>query len=68
MNAQGGFAAYTACKAGVHGLTRSLARDFGPDRIRVQQPSSPAGVMTERQVKLWLDDDGERPRSRRTSA
>ncbi len=59
MNAEGGYAAYTAAKAAVHGLTRSLARDFGPDRIRVNTVV-PGWVMTERQVKLWLDADGER--------
>jgi NAD(P)-dependent dehydrogenase (short-subunit alcohol dehydrogenase family) len=30
MIGQGGMAAYTAAKSGVLGLTRSLARDFGP--------------------------------------
>ncbi len=59
MNGDGGFAAHTACKAGVHGLTRSLARDFGPDRIRVNTVV-PGWVMTERQIKLWLDAEGER--------
>jgi NAD(P)-dependent dehydrogenase (short-subunit alcohol dehydrogenase family) len=59
MNAQGGFAAYTAAKAAVHGLTRSLARDFGPDRIRVNTVV-PGWVMTERQLTLWLDAEGER--------
>ncbi|MBL8698519.1 MAG: SDR family oxidoreductase [Alphaproteobacteria bacterium] len=59
MNAEGGYAAYTASKAAVHGLTRSLARDFGPDRIRANTVV-PGWVMTERQIKLWLDDDGER--------
>ncbi len=59
MNAEGGYAAYTAAKAAVHGLTRSLARDFGPDRIRVNTVV-PGWVMTERQVKLWLDPEGER--------
>jgi len=59
MNAEGGYAAYTAAKAAVHGLTRSLARDFGPDQIRVNTVV-PGWVMTERQVKLWLDADGER--------
>ena len=49
----------TACKAGVEGLTRSLARDFGPDRIRVNT-LVPGWVMTERQVALWLDEVGER--------
>ena len=59
MNAEGGYAVYTACKAGVEGLTRSLARDFGPDRIRVNT-LVPGWVMTERQVALWLDEVGER--------
>ena len=59
MNAEGGYAAYTACKAAVHGLTRSLARDFGPDRIRANTVV-PGWVMTERQIALWLDADGER--------
>lgn len=59
MNAEGGYAAYTASKAAVHGLTRSLARDFGPDRIRANTVV-PGWVMTERQIKLWLDEDGER--------
>ena len=30
MVGQGGMAAYTASKSGVLGLTRSLARDYGP--------------------------------------
>ncbi|MSP88237.1 MAG: SDR family oxidoreductase, partial [Alphaproteobacteria bacterium] len=59
MNGDGGFAAYTASKAAVHGLTRSLARDFGPDNIRANTVV-PGWVMTERQVKLWLDEAGER--------
>ena len=39
---EGGYPAYATCKAAVEGLTRSLARDLGPDRIRVNT-SSPAG-------------------------
>ena len=59
MNAEGGYAAYTSCKAAVAGLTRSLARDFGPANIRVNT-LVPGWVMTERQVALWLDAAGER--------
>lgn len=59
MAGEGGFAVYTAAKAAVHGLTRSLARDFGPANIRVNTVV-PGWIMTERQVALWLDEDGER--------
>jgi NAD(P)-dependent dehydrogenase (short-subunit alcohol dehydrogenase family) len=55
----GGMAAYTACKSGVLGLTRSLARDLGPFRIRVNAVA-PGWVMTERQLALWVDDEARR--------
>lgn len=32
--------------------------DLGKDRIRINTVS-PGWVMTDRQVKLWLDDEGE---------
>jgi NAD(P)-dependent dehydrogenase (short-subunit alcohol dehydrogenase family) len=56
---QGGMAAYTASKSGVTGLTRSLARDLGPDNIRVNTVS-PGWIMTERQLKLWVTPEGEK--------
>jgi NAD(P)-dependent dehydrogenase (short-subunit alcohol dehydrogenase family) len=59
MTGEGGYPAYTTAKAAVHGLTRGLARDFGPDKIRVNTVV-PGWVMTERQIKLWLDETGER--------
>ena len=59
MVGQGGMAAYTACKSAVLGLTRSLARDFGPDNIRVNA-IAPGWIMTRRQKELWLTPDGER--------
>jgi NAD(P)-dependent dehydrogenase (short-subunit alcohol dehydrogenase family) len=54
---QGGMPVYTTSKAAVEGLTRSLARDLGPFNIRVNT-LVPGWVMTERQVRLWLDDKG----------
>ena len=55
MLKQGGMPVYTTAKAAVQGLTRSLARDFGPFDIRVNT-LVPGWVMTEKQVRLWVDD------------
>jgi D-xylose 1-dehydrogenase len=55
---QGGMPAYTTAKAAVEGLTRGMARDLGPDRIRVNTVI-PGWIMTERQVKLWLTPEAE---------
>ena len=54
---QGGMPVYTTAKAAVQGLTRSLARDFGPFNIRVNT-LVPGWVMTEKQLRLWVDDAG----------
>ena len=59
MIPQGNFPSYASSKAAVHGLTRTLARDFGPNRIRVNT-LVPGWVMTEKQRRLWLDEAGER--------
>jgi NAD(P)-dependent dehydrogenase (short-subunit alcohol dehydrogenase family) len=56
MLMQGGMAAYTTSKAGVQGLTRSLARDLGPFNIRVNT-LVPGWVMTEKQLALWVNDE-----------
>ncbi|MDE1146866.1 MAG: SDR family NAD(P)-dependent oxidoreductase [Azospirillaceae bacterium] len=48
-----GYPAYVAAKAAVTGLTRALAREFGPDGIRVNTVV-PGWVMTERQQRLWV--------------
>jgi D-xylose 1-dehydrogenase len=64
MIGQGGMPGYSAAKAAVMGLTRSLARDFGPDNIRVNS-IAPGWIMTERQIALWLDEEGERELMRR---
>jgi len=59
MLKQGGFPVYATSKAAVQGMTRGLARDLGPFRIRVNT-LVPGWVMTEKQKRLWLDDDGRR--------
>lgn len=51
--------AYVTAKSAIGGLTRGLARELGPENIRVNCVV-PGWVMTERQIKLWLDADGER--------
>jgi NAD(P)-dependent dehydrogenase (short-subunit alcohol dehydrogenase family) len=55
---QGGMPAYTTAKAAVEGLTRGMARDLGPDKIRVNTVI-PGWIMTERQVTLWLTPEAE---------
>jgi len=55
MLKMGGMPVYTTAKAAVQGLTRSLARDFGPWRVRVNT-LVPGWVMTERQQRLWFTE------------
>jgi NAD(P)-dependent dehydrogenase (short-subunit alcohol dehydrogenase family) len=47
-----GLIAYTTAKSAIIGFTRSLARELGPDGIRVNCVT-PGWVMTERQRKTW---------------
>jgi D-xylose 1-dehydrogenase len=54
---QFGLPVYATCKAAVQGLTRSLAREFGPHAIRVNT-LVPGWVMTEKQLRLWVTDEG----------
>jgi NAD(P)-dependent dehydrogenase (short-subunit alcohol dehydrogenase family) len=58
MLSLGNMPAYVTAKAAVQGLTRGLARDLGPDLIRVNTVV-PGWIMTERQVNLWLTPEGE---------
>lgn len=56
MMGNGGYPAYTAAKAGITGLTRGLARDLGPDKIRVNA-LIPGWVLTQRQLDLWANPE-----------
>jgi NAD(P)-dependent dehydrogenase (short-subunit alcohol dehydrogenase family) len=51
-------AAYAAAKGGVNSLSKSLAREWGPDNIRVNA-LSPGWVVTQRQLELWLTPQAE---------
>lgn len=49
---------YQAAKAAVIGMTRGLARDLGPDGIRLNAVT-PGWIMTQRQIDLWLTPEAE---------
>lgn len=62
--AGGGFPAYATAKSAVHGLTRTMARDLGDHRIRVNCVV-PGWIMTERQKDLWATPEAlEKHRAR----
>ncbi len=50
--ARPGMVAYTTSKAAIAGLTRTMARELGPQGIRVNC-IVPGPLRTERQAKLW---------------
>lgn len=50
--------AYVAAKGAINALSKSLAREWGCDRIRVNAVS-PGWVITERQLELWLTPEAE---------
>jgi NAD(P)-dependent dehydrogenase (short-subunit alcohol dehydrogenase family) len=53
-----GMAGYVAAKGAVNALSKSLAREWGGDNIRVNAVS-PGWVITERQLALWLTPAAE---------
>lgn len=53
-----GMATYVAAKGAINSLTKGLAREWGPDRIRVNA-LSPGWVATPRQLELWLTPEAE---------
>lgn len=57
MMGAGGYASYATSKAAITGLTRALARELGPDKIRVNA-LMPGWVLTRRQIDLWASPEG----------
>ena len=57
MMGNAGYPVYTAANSALNGLTRSLAREFGPDRIRVNA-LAPGWVMTPKQLEQWVTPEG----------
>lgn len=57
MMGNAGYPAYTTANSGINGMTRSLAREFGPDRIRVNA-LAPGWVLTQKQKDLWVTEEG----------
>lgn len=50
---------YLTAKAGIIGLVRSLAGQYGPDNVRVNAVL-PGSILTDRQKRLWLTPEYER--------
>ncbi len=56
MMGNSGYPSYTTANAGITGMTRSLAREFGPDGIRVNA-LAPGWVLTQKQLDMWADPE-----------
>lgn len=52
MMGNAGYPAYATSKAAITGLTRSLARELGVDKIRVNA-LMPGWVLTQKQLDMW---------------
>jgi NAD(P)-dependent dehydrogenase (short-subunit alcohol dehydrogenase family) len=52
------FPGYAIAKSGVEGITRTMARTFGPDGVRVNTVL-PGWVATDRQLEKWWSPEGE---------
>jgi NAD(P)-dependent dehydrogenase (short-subunit alcohol dehydrogenase family) len=52
-----GYPVYATCKSATVGLTRSLARELGEHRIRVNT-LTPGWIMTDKQLEQWVDEAG----------
>lgn len=52
MLGNAGYTSYMTAKAGIMGMTRGLARELGPDNIRVNS-FMPGWVLTDKQLEQW---------------
>ncbi|MFA3916255.1 SDR family NAD(P)-dependent oxidoreductase [Ruegeria hyattellae] len=57
MMGNAGYTAYTTANAGITGMTRSLARELGPQNIRVNA-LAPGWVLTQKQLDQWATPGG----------
>lgn len=57
MMGNAGYVAYTTANSGINGMTRSLAREWGGEGIRVNA-LMPGWVLTDKQMEMWATDEG----------
>ena len=57
MMGNAGYPSYVSANAGIMGLTRALAREFGSDRVRVNSVA-PGWVLTDKQNERWVTPEG----------
>ena len=53
MMGNSGYPVYVTANSGINGMTRALAREFGPDGIRVNA-LAPGWVLTDKQKQKWV--------------
>ncbi|MEL7216600.1 MAG: SDR family oxidoreductase [Pseudomonadota bacterium] len=56
MMGNAGYPSYATANGGITAMSRALAREFGPDKIRVNA-LMPGWVMTQKQLDQWADPE-----------